>query len=179
MTISPTTRNRPRLGFTLIELCVVLLLISLVVAILLPRYGGLFARSTIRSEARRLSSMVRYLRSEAVRTGKIHYLNFDIDDNSYWVAVWEGRGRPLEERTQLAKRRELPDSVRLKDVSIVYRAGKFHGRSQMAFYPGGASDEAIVHFAGGGAKRSEYSLHIKPFYSRSDMYDYYFKGYKK
>ena len=50
MTISRTTSARR--GFTLIELAVALLIVALVVAIALPRYGGMLTRGGLRSEAR-------------------------------------------------------------------------------------------------------------------------------
>jgi prepilin-type N-terminal cleavage/methylation domain-containing protein len=177
--MSPTTRNRsPARGFTLIELCVVLVIISLVLAIAIPHYGGFLTRGTMRSEARRIAALARYLISEASRSGNVYYLNFDVAKGRYWVTVGGGRGRPMEERTQLTKVRVLPGGIAFKDVAIAGRAGKSQGRNTIAFYPRGESDEAIVHFSDYGGKQF-CSLHIKPYNGRSVTYDYYFKGYKE
>lgn len=176
---SPTTQNRsPARGFTLIELCVVLVIISLILAVAIPRYGGFMTRGTMRSEARRLAALARYLRSEASRSGSVYYLNFSVEKGTYWVTVAGGRGRPVEERTHLTRPRPLPEGIRFKDVAIVGRAGKSQGRQMVAFYPKGESDEAIIHFSDYGRKQF-YSLHIKPYSGRSVIYDYYFKGYKE
>lgn len=176
---SPTTQSRsPARGFTLIELCVVLVIISLILAIAIPRYGGFMTRGTMRSEARRLAALVRYLSSEASRSRNVYHLNFALDEGRYWVTVAGGRGRPAEVRTHLTKPRPLPEGIKFKDVAIVGRAGKSRGRNMVAFYPKGESDEAIVHFSDYGGKQF-YSLHIKPYSGRSVIYAYYFKGYKE
>jgi Tfp pilus assembly protein FimT len=157
---------------------VVLVIISLVMAIAIPRYGGFMTRGTMRSEARRLAALARYLISEASRSGNAYYLNFDVDKGRYWVTVGGGRGRPMQERTHLTKPRLLPGGIKFKDVAIVGRARKSQVRNMVAFYPRGESDEAIVHFSDYGGKQF-YSLHIKPYSGRSVIYDYYFKGYKE
>lgn len=171
---SPTTRNS-RHGFTLIELCVVLVIVAVVLAIAIPRYGGFITRGTMRSEARRISALARYLSREASRSGNVYRLDFDVDTDSYRVTVGAARGRPVEENTHLTRPRLLPDGIRFKDVAILWRAGKSHDKQTVAFYPKGENDEAIVHFSDYGRKRL-YSLHIKPYAGRSVIYDYYFTG---
>lgn len=162
-------------GFTLIELCVVLVIIAVVLAIAIPRYGGFMTRGSMRSEARRISALARYLSRESSRSGNVYYLDFDVDGDSYRVTVSTGRGRPVEEDTQLTRPRLLPDGIRFKDVAILWRAGRSQERGAVAFYPKGENDEAIVHFSDYGRKQS-YSLHIKPYAGRTAIYDYYFTG---
>lgn len=175
MTTSRTTRDsKSGRGFTLIELCVVLVLIAIALAIAIPRYGGFMTRGTLRSETRRLASAARYLSHEASRTGKTHYLNFDPRRGRYWVTIDTGAARAVEERTQLAGSYTLPDGVRIADMLVVERGLRKHGRHQIGFYPRGESDEAIVRFSNMNKSRF-YSLHIKP-YGRYEVYDYYYKG---
>jgi type II secretory pathway pseudopilin PulG len=157
---------------------VVLVIISVFLAIAIPRYGGFMTRGTMRSEARRISALVRYLSRESSRTGNVYYLDLNVDKDCYGVTVGMERGRPVEERTQLAKPRLLPDGIRFKDVAILWRAGSSQLRQTVTFYPNGENDEAIVHLSDYGKKQS-YSLHIKPYAGRSTIYDYYFKGYRE
>lgn len=176
-TTSPTTRSRHVAGgFTLIELCVVLVLVGVVLALVIPRYGGFLTRGSMRSEARRLAALVRYLRHEASRSGKVHYLSFDVGRDEYSVSVDEGKGRAAEDLTQLAKPHVLAEGIRFRDVTVYGRGQKSEGRQLVAFTPRGESDEAIVHFSDYGKDRF-CSLHIKPYNGRSDIYDYYYKGY--
>jgi len=154
----------------------VLVLIGVILVVVMPRYGGILTRGSMRSEARRLAALVRYLRHEAARTGRVHYLNFEVGRDEYWVSVGEGRGRAAEEATQLAKPHVLAEGVRFKDVTVYGRGKKSEGKQAVGFFPRGESDEAIVHFSD-YAKGRFCTLHIKPYSARSDIYDYYYEGY--
>jgi hypothetical protein len=133
----------------------------------------------MRSEARRLAAVARYLSHEASRTGQTHYLNIGVRKNEYWVTVASGRRRAREESTIMTRRYALADNIRFKDV-VVYAGGKKQqGTQVIGFYPKNTNDEAIIHFAGARGDKSAYSLHIKPYAGRSKMYDYYYRGYKE
>ena len=170
-------------GFTLIELGVVLCLLAIVLTIVIPRYGGFLMRGTTRSEARRLSATARYLSNEASRSGKTHYLNFDLRKDRYWVTVQTGKARAVKESTHLSRTHTLPEGIHIKDVVVHGRGKKSSGSQRVAFYPKGENDEAIVHFSRntsrGYGKKQFYSLHIKPYSGRCKMYDYYYKGYRE
>jgi prepilin-type N-terminal cleavage/methylation domain-containing protein len=177
MTTLRTTAARSRCGgFTLIELAVVLILIGIVLSIVIPRYGGFLTRGTLRSELRRLAAVVRYLSDEASRSGRTYYLNFDIRKGTYWVTVDAGTSRAAEVDSHLTRIRQLPENVRFKDVMVYGTGKKSTGRQRIAFFPGGENEEAIVH-SSDYDKRQIYSLHIKPYAGRSDIYDYEYKGY--
>lgn len=150
-------------------------IIAAAIAILLPRTTGFLARGGMRSEARRLAALARYLRHEASRSGKTHYLTFDLGADTYWVTVDEGRGRPAEARTPLGGAHVLADGVRLRDVTVHGRGRRSSGRQQIAFTPKGECDEAIVHFSDWRRGRV-FSLHIKPYFGRSDIYEHDFRG---
>lgn len=161
-------------GFTLIELCVVLVLVALVLSITLPRYGGILTRGTLRSEARRLSAAARYLSSEAARTGRTHYLNFDVGKDTYWVTADEGGGKPVEQTGPLAESYVLTDGFLFKDVTMPGKGQKSRGMQRIGFYAHGENDEAVVHLAD-FAKKRNYSLHLKPYGGRTEIFDYYYK----
>jgi general secretion pathway protein H len=73
-------RNRIS-GFTLIELIIVLVLLSVATALVVPRLAGSLGRMNAESTARRISSALRFARSYAI-TEKIPYLAiFDMDTN--------------------------------------------------------------------------------------------------
>jgi general secretion pathway protein H len=65
-------------GFTLIELIVVIVVISLALAIVLPRLTSVTSRN-LKSDGAKLSALVRYLH-EAAESKKLNYrLTFDLD----------------------------------------------------------------------------------------------------
>lgn len=80
-------RNRIS-GFTLIELIIVLVLLSVATALVVPRLAGSLGRMNTESTARRISSALRFARSHAI-TEKIPYLAiFDMDNNMLSVMAY-------------------------------------------------------------------------------------------
>ena len=151
-----------------------MVIVALVIAIALPRYSGMLTRGSMRSEARRLAAAARYLSSEAARTGRAHYLNFDVGHDTYWVTVDEGGGRPVEESTHLTRRYLLSEGVMIRDVTVLGRGQKSRGTQRIGFFARGENEEAIVHL-GDYAKSRSYSLHLKPYGGRTAFYDYDYK----
>lgn len=174
MTTSPTTRDSRR-GFTLIELCVVLVLVAILLTIALPRYGGFFIRGTLRSEARRIAALARYLSNESRRSGLVHYINFDVGHDEYWVTVDAGRAKATGSTAPLAEARVLPEGIRFRDVTVLGVGRKSLGVQRIAFRPRGENDEAIVHLSN-YAKNRLYSLHLKPYHGKTEIFDYYYTG---
>jgi general secretion pathway protein H len=77
-------RNRIS-GFTLVELIIVLVLLSVATALVVPRLAGSLGRMNAESTARRISSALRFARSHAV-TEKVSYLAiFDMDTHTLSV----------------------------------------------------------------------------------------------
>jgi general secretion pathway protein H len=81
-TVGTYNRN----GFTLIELIVVLFIISLIMAVLLPSFSG-FGENKLKSEAREMASIMRYMSDGAITRKKTYSLKFDLDKN---IVSWKG-----------------------------------------------------------------------------------------
>jgi len=80
-------------GFTLLELMVALFLISLILAIVFPSFSGLQERR-LKSEARTIASLLRYLHDNAISTKETTFLKFDLKER---VISWEEpEGRKAE-----------------------------------------------------------------------------------
>jgi len=73
-------------GFTLIELVVVLFIVSLVMAVLLPSFAG-FGENKLKSEAREMASILRYVNDSAITRKETFSLKFDLDKN---IVSWKG-----------------------------------------------------------------------------------------
>jgi prepilin-type N-terminal cleavage/methylation domain-containing protein len=135
------------LGFTLLELAVVLFIIGLVLTIAMPYFGSL--RGTeLRSEARRLAATSHYLYEEAGAQKVILRLNFDLDNNGYFVTRLDPfAAKPLfvAESGPAGETVRMPSDVRLRDV-WVEGGGLFRrGLTSMQFYPSGMADAAVIH----------------------------------
>ena len=73
-------------GFTLLELVVVLFLLSLVMAIVFPSFAGL-GEGRLKSEAKEMASVMRYLNDTAEARKETFSIKFDLDKN---IVSWRG-----------------------------------------------------------------------------------------
>lgn len=73
-------------GFTLLEIVVVLFIVSLVMAVVLPSFAG-FGESKLRSEAREMASILRYMNDSAVSRKETFLIRFNLDKN---MVTWQG-----------------------------------------------------------------------------------------
>lgn len=85
MPISRTGISSKR-GFTLLEIVVVLFIVSLVMAIVLPSFAG-FGESKLKSEAREMASILRYINDSASSRKETFSVKFDLDKN---LVSWKG-----------------------------------------------------------------------------------------
>jgi general secretion pathway protein H len=81
-----TAGTYSRNGFTLIELVVVLFIISLITAVLLPSFAG-FGENKLKSDAREMASILRYMNDSAITRKETYSLKFDLDKN---IVLWKG-----------------------------------------------------------------------------------------
>ena len=86
-------------GFTLLELIVVLFITSLIMAIVLPSFTG-FGEGKLKSEAREMASLLRYMNDSAASRKETFLMRFDLDKNT---VSWKGpdgeKARKLDDMT--------------------------------------------------------------------------------
>lgn len=87
-------RRLCRIGFTLIELVVVIFVVSLVVAISLPSFRHIGA-NTLKSDARRVASILRYLNDTAITTKEELYLKINFKDRLFIYNAGEGEKKEV------------------------------------------------------------------------------------
>ncbi len=75
------TIHDSRSGFTLLELIVVIFVLSLVLAISLPSFTGI-GESKLKSEAKRIGSIIRYLNDSAMSTKETLRMKIAFNDKS-------------------------------------------------------------------------------------------------
>ena len=76
-------------GFTLIELLVVLTVLALGLVLAYPSFGRMSQSVELKAAAKKVSSILRYYRSEAVQKGRVFQVVLDVDTR-------EIRVRPVE-----------------------------------------------------------------------------------
>jgi prepilin-type N-terminal cleavage/methylation domain-containing protein len=121
-----------RMGFTLIELAVVLFIVSVLAAIVLPSLSGLGA-GELKSEAEEMASILRYLNDSASSRKESYSLKVDLDKN---MVFWKG---PDGEK---AKRFADLTGVRTQSAGLLSR-----GEMTFIFEPVGAGENLNIYLA--------------------------------
>jgi len=172
----PETRSSRRgvAGFTLLELSLVLLILAIALTFVVPRLRDASSQELV-SHVRRLATTFRFLRSEAVLNGRIYRLNYDLDNQRYWVTSEDAPNGPMGRDTKdelgiLAKPVALPNTVAFSDI-VFQQVGKLaEGQMFTTFYPDGYVDPTVVHMDNG---RQAFTLTVWPLTGQVSMYDGY------
>jgi general secretion pathway protein H len=75
-----------RRGFTLLELIVAIFIVSLVLAVVFPSFA-VFGENRLKSEAREIASILRYMNESASSRKETFAIKFDLDRNKVF---WKG-----------------------------------------------------------------------------------------
>lgn len=99
------------------ELILVLMVISVVLALAAPVLRGFFASRQAADAAMNMLSLTQYARSRAMAGGAGCRLNIDCEAGTYWLTVQEG-GAYVELKEELGRRYRLPEgaSVRIRQA---------------------------------------------------------------
>jgi type II secretion system protein H len=142
-------------GFTLLELVLVLLLMSLIAGLTLPFVSSTLDRITLQSEVRQIASALQFARSEAISKKTLYTFNIDIDENHYWLRI------PKQEEATQPK--PIDKTVRILDyqgTDEIITEGAF----MILFYPRGNSSGGTIRFISITDKDEEniYAVNINP-----------------
>lgn len=136
-------RQPPASGFTLIELMVVMLLITIVLAVAIPRLDSGLVQDPQKRITRWMVNSARTLRTLAVEKRQIQALMVDLDENRLWAADAQMDEEALAAAAEKAF--TLPDEMKLAAVVFPDKDGVSSGTVAIRFYPGGYADQAMLH----------------------------------
>ena len=163
MPTSPTStsneRRRREGGFTLIEIGLVLLIIATVVALVVPRFRDP-ARQELQSQTRKLAATFRFLQEEAILNGRVYSINFDLDQQRYFVTEADigDEGGSTHTTGILSRDVTLPSTVQIADVDTPQSGGKlYQGVALAHFFPDGFVEPTAVHLQNG---QEFYTLYV-------------------
>lgn len=129
-----------RAGFTLFEMLMVLAIMSLSVALVVPRLAGSLTKMNARTAAGKIAGSLRYARSQAVAERTPYLSEFDLRENRLEVrpadSETEGKNAPA---TAAPKRYHLPDGVRLELEGDDSRGIEKDSKYVIVFFPTGGS----------------------------------------
>lgn len=141
---------------------VVMLLISLVMAIAIPRFEGSAFQDPVKKISRWMINTCRILRSTAVQKQKVQALVIDLNNNRLWIVNEE----MSEEQMSAAadKAFQLPKALRIVDVQLPNKEPISSGTVEVHFYPAGYAEKVAIHLENEDAKR--FSFLIEPLLSK-------------
>jgi len=158
-------------GFTLVELTLVILVIGIVGALVLPRFGGLLDRQQTRRSVNVLRGMVRQLHAKAALTKRIYRLNFDLEGQRITACYLQslspdesGEVACVVESSREMRGFDLPGAVRLLDVVSASGEKISEGTAMTHFHPTGLAEPSVVHLQTPGEEHV--TLFIEPLAGR-------------
>jgi general secretion pathway protein H len=134
-------------GFSLVEMIVVLVVISLSVALVTPSLSRFSRTIELTSAAKKISAILRYSRSEAVNQGQIYQIVFDSDLREVRVQRMES----IEVKEESEKREEkafkktypLPSGINMREMKI--SSPQYPSElPTIEFYPNGGSNGGSI-----------------------------------
>jgi type II secretion system protein H len=139
--VSCTARQfRPRSGFTLLELVLVMMMLTIIVAIAAPSLRGFRGWSQQRDAATQLVAVTQYAKAKAAAEAKVYRL--ELDGTAYRVVMQEGPTY-IPSADEFGRTVTLPDGVRV-EILPIRSSGGYVDRTGISFYPEGRTDPALL-----------------------------------
>ena len=85
--IADRTYHGMRNGFTLLELIMVMVILSTVLAMAAPSLSGFFGSRQTHDAAAQILALTQLARSQAISEGIVYRLNFDTAERKYWLTA--------------------------------------------------------------------------------------------
>ena len=145
------------LGFTLLELTLVMFFMALIAGLSTPFVMETLDRMELQTSARKVASMLRYARSEAIASKKPVVFSGNLDRNQFWVTQGYNNETP--------KITSLTDPIRL-DHFINEGEDNFFSADEftVTFFPQGNSSGGLIGMNINESRGSEnyYAISIDP-----------------
>ena len=142
-TTGPSPERRSAGAFTLLELIVVLVLISTILAMAAPSLRGFAYGRQTADAAARILSLTHLARSRAASWGCVHRLNVDAETGTYWLTM-QRAGAFVQIESDHGRRYRLPVGVSI----AVDSPSDAESLSCVQFYPDGRCDLATIQLTG-------------------------------
>jgi general secretion pathway protein H len=132
-------------GFSLIELLVVLILISLSLALVAPSLSRFWQTAELRGAAQKISGILRNCRSEAVNKGKVYQVVLNSQSREVRVQTMESSEEKDEKKEGSTPQRTylLPEGIQMKE-DPTSSSESASGLPVIEFYPNGGSNGGTI-----------------------------------
>ena len=140
--------NLAEAGFTLIEMMVVIVIISVCAALVVPRLPAPEG-TRLKNSARNLASGMRFLSDQAIITKGVFRLKLNLTENSTGIARLSPTGDELPPEDQFMNRRLVEEGISIEDVTVPQLGKVTEGEVIIPFGPAGNPDCITIHLKGG------------------------------
>jgi len=131
-------------GFTLLELILVMVIISVVLGMAAPSLRGFFSSRKAHDAAAGILSLIRYARSQAITEGRNYRLNLDPEEGAYWLTA-SGAGGYTSLGTELGRKFLLPEFTTMElDMDGDREKDEKASEACIEFYPKGHADVCTI-----------------------------------
>jgi type II secretory pathway pseudopilin PulG len=145
----------------MVELAMVILVIGIIGAVVLPRFGGVLDRYQLRRTVNTMRGTVRYLHARAALTKRIYRLVLDLDKQRIWYCYLDRLTHDCQiERTRELGEYRLPETVRIVDVTDPQGKKIREGEAMTHFHPTGLAEPSTIHLRGGAGRQM--TIRIEP-----------------
>ena len=151
--------TRSQAGFTLIEILVVLIIISIVSLIVIPRIRISSPASLLRSEIRHFVRYVKYLRGMSATENILHKLYIDLDNGKYWAVYIDENGEEQKALEDLLPEVKIDETVKFREVRTPGKLPATEGSTSVIFYGNGEVEGAEIVFETGSDKTVTLKIH--------------------
>ena len=146
-------KNRMQ-GFTLIEIMVVMLLISIILAVAVPRFDSGILQNSRKTITRRMIHTIQGLRSKAIGEQITCALVLDISNDSYWTVDDTMDELTMAQATEKASK--LPGDIHFMAAIFPNQDPIRSGNIEIQFHPGGYADYALIQLQTDNGQRFTY-----------------------
>lgn len=132
-----------RLGFSMIEILVVLAIMSVLSGIALFGYGSYRTTASVRSTAEGVNATFAAARTAAVNRNVPYSATFDLDRQAYWLDEWNSAATAIT-KAKVTGTAGPADFVRLHSIKLT-SGTQTAGLLRVFFFPDGRGTYAVVH----------------------------------
>ena len=155
-----------RKGFTLLELLVVLVIISIMAAFVGPRIAGSMSSLTLKTAAKKVAASLRYARSQATSESRPYFVLFDLDKGRLTIKPGQTATKEDKEKEAAEGEQDPGTSEEIADDNPIKDRFKVYALPEGVRFDKVISDEneaasdifQIVFFPNGGSSGGEVLL---------------------
>lgn len=152
-------------GFTLIELIVVMVLLSIMTSFAVPAIRTTLYSDELKATARQLIGLINETGQAARSNQQEYFLSFDRESQAF-----SAQAAKKKDDIQTLTAVHVPDGVRVVDFTSVH-GGELIGDLRLRFSKKGYVDKTLIHLSDDDGR--DLTLVLSPFLGVSRMYDSY------